>query len=80
MKPRPFDYVQAETVEEALTSLAQAGEDVTVLAGGQTLIAMLNLRLRLPERTHLFLQAALQAIERQRANSVYHRCEVFGTG
>lgn len=49
MKPRPFDYVQAETVEEALTSLAQAGEDVTVLAGGQTLIAMLNLRLAAPE-------------------------------
>ena len=45
MKPRPFDYVRPDTVEEALAVLAEHGEDARVLAGGQTLIAMLNLRL-----------------------------------
>ncbi len=44
MKPRPFDYVRPDTVEEALAVLAEHGEDARVLAGGQTLIAMLNLR------------------------------------
>jgi 2-furoyl-CoA dehydrogenase FAD binding subunit len=44
MKPRPFDYARPDTVEEALALLAEHGEDARVLAGGQTLIAMLNLR------------------------------------
>ena len=45
MKPRPFDYVRPETVEEAIAVLAEHGEEARVLAGGQTLLAMLNLRL-----------------------------------
>jgi len=45
MKPRPFDYVRPETVDEALAVLAEHGEAARVLAGGQSLIAMLNLRL-----------------------------------
>jgi 2-furoyl-CoA dehydrogenase FAD binding subunit len=44
MKPRPFDYIRPETVDEALALLAEHGEDARILAGGQTLIAMLNLR------------------------------------
>ena len=44
MKPRPFDYARPDTVEEALALLAEYGDDARVLAGGQTLIAMLNLR------------------------------------
>jgi 2-furoyl-CoA dehydrogenase FAD binding subunit len=44
VKPRPFDYVQADTVEETLDVLAEQGEDARILAGGQTLLAMLNLR------------------------------------
>jgi 2-furoyl-CoA dehydrogenase FAD binding subunit len=44
MKPRPFDYVRPDTVEEVLALLAEHGEDARVLAGGQTLLAMLNLR------------------------------------
>jgi 2-furoyl-CoA dehydrogenase FAD binding subunit len=44
VKPRPFDYVRPDTVEEALAVLAEHGDDARVLAGGQTLIAMLNLR------------------------------------
>ncbi len=48
MKPAPFDYAQPETVEEALSALAQYGEDIRVLAGGQSLGAMLNMRLLKP--------------------------------
>ena len=44
MKPRPFDYMRPETIDEALALLAEHGEDARILAGGQTLIAMLNLR------------------------------------
>jgi 2-furoyl-CoA dehydrogenase FAD binding subunit len=45
MKPRPFDYACPDTIDEALALLAEYGDDARVLAGGQTLIAMLNLRL-----------------------------------
>lgn len=45
MKPRPFDYVRPETVEEVLALLAEYGDDARILAGGQSLIPMLNLRL-----------------------------------
>jgi 2-furoyl-CoA dehydrogenase FAD binding subunit len=45
MKPRPFDYIRPDTVEEALAVLAEHGEEARILAGGQTLIAMLNLRI-----------------------------------
>lgn len=44
MKPRPFDYVRPDTVEEALDILAEQADDARILAGGQTLVAMLNLR------------------------------------
>ena len=49
MKPRPFDYVRPDTVDEVIESLAEHGDDARVLAGGQTLLAMLNLRLVAPE-------------------------------
>jgi 2-furoyl-CoA dehydrogenase FAD binding subunit len=45
MKPRPFDYVQPDTVEEAVALLAEYGDDARILAGGQSLVPMLNLRL-----------------------------------
>jgi 2-furoyl-CoA dehydrogenase FAD binding subunit len=45
MKPRPFDYVRPQTAEEAIALLAEYGDDARILAGGQSLIAMLNLRL-----------------------------------
>lgn len=45
MKPRPFDYVRPDTVDEALALLAEYGDDARILAGGQSLLAMLNLRL-----------------------------------
>lgn len=45
MKPRPFDYVRVDSVDEAADVLAEHGEAARVLAGGQSLLAMLNLRL-----------------------------------
>jgi CO/xanthine dehydrogenase FAD-binding subunit len=47
VKPAPFAYSAPETVEEVVALL---GEDVRVLAGGQSLVPLLNLRLARPER------------------------------
>jgi carbon-monoxide dehydrogenase medium subunit len=48
MKPAPFDYVAPGTIEEACTLLAEAGGGATVLAGGQTLMPLLALRMSQP--------------------------------
>ena len=48
MKPVPFAYCRAETLDEALDLLAEFGEDAAVLAGGMSLGAMLNMRLVRP--------------------------------
>ena len=45
MKPAEFDYLRAESPEEALEALSRHGEDARVLAGGQSLMPMLNMRL-----------------------------------
>jgi 2-furoyl-CoA dehydrogenase FAD binding subunit len=45
MKPRPFDYARPDTVDEVLALLAEYGDDARILAGGQSLVPMLNLRL-----------------------------------
>jgi aerobic carbon-monoxide dehydrogenase medium subunit len=47
--PAPFRYVRPTTVEEALQAIAEGGEDVKVLAGGQSLIPVMRLRLAAPE-------------------------------
>jgi 2-furoyl-CoA dehydrogenase FAD binding subunit len=49
MKPAPFDYVRAETVEEVLAVLASEGSDAQIIAGGQSLMPMLNTRLAKPK-------------------------------
>ena len=48
MKPAPFDYLRATSTQHALEALAQTGEDARVLAGGQSLMAVLNMRLTQP--------------------------------
>jgi carbon-monoxide dehydrogenase medium subunit len=48
MKPAPFEYFAPETIEEALSHLAQHGYDAKPLAGGQSLIPMMNFRLAQP--------------------------------
>jgi carbon-monoxide dehydrogenase medium subunit len=44
VKPAPFDYVRASSVEEAVAALAASNGDAKVLAGGQSLVPMLNFR------------------------------------
>lgn len=48
MKPAPFEYHAPTTIEQALSLLAEHGYDAKVLAGGQSLIPMMNFRLAQP--------------------------------
>ena len=48
MKPAPFQYVRPSSVSDALAALARYRDDAKVLAGGQSLIALMNLRLVKP--------------------------------
>lgn len=67
MKPGPFSYQRAATLEDALTTLRQHGPEARILAGGQSLVAMLNMRLATPaivvDIMHL---AALGDVRRER--------------
>jgi 2-furoyl-CoA dehydrogenase FAD binding subunit len=49
MKPAPFDYLRAETVDEAVEALRQEGGDARIIAGGQSLMPMLAMRLARPK-------------------------------
>ncbi len=48
MIPAQFDYVSPSTLEEALSALAEAGEDAKIIAGGQSLLPVLRMRLNVP--------------------------------
>lgn len=48
MKPAPFEYFAPTTVDEALACLTEYGYDAKVLAGGQSLVPMMNFRLAQP--------------------------------
>jgi carbon-monoxide dehydrogenase medium subunit len=48
MKPSAFDYVRARSPQQVFDLLAQHGDDARVLAGGQTLLPALNMRLSAP--------------------------------
>jgi carbon-monoxide dehydrogenase medium subunit len=48
LKPAPFDYVAPRTVAEAVDHLARHGDDARVLAGGQSLVRLMNTRLATP--------------------------------
>jgi CO/xanthine dehydrogenase FAD-binding subunit len=50
VKPPPFAYHRAGSVDETLALLAEHGDDAKVLAGGQSLVPLLNFRLARPER------------------------------
>ena len=49
MKPSNFDYVKPKTLEETLTLLGDGGRDSVELAGGQSLMPTLNMRLSAPD-------------------------------
>lgn len=48
MKPHSFKYLHPDSLEEALENLATHGEDAKILAGGQSLMPLLNMRLARP--------------------------------
>jgi aerobic carbon-monoxide dehydrogenase medium subunit len=48
MIPASFDYVRPSTVEDAVAALGEAGEDAKALAGGQSLLPLLRMRLAYP--------------------------------
>ncbi|HSF31582.1 MAG TPA: xanthine dehydrogenase family protein subunit M [Candidatus Tectomicrobia bacterium] len=48
MKPAPFEYFAPADLEEALELLAQYGDEAKILAGGQSLMPLLNMRLARP--------------------------------
>jgi len=49
MKPARFDYIRTETLAEAHAALAADGNDARVIAGGQSLLPMLSMRLARPK-------------------------------
>jgi carbon-monoxide dehydrogenase medium subunit len=49
VKPAPFEYVRVASVDEAVTALAEREGEARLLAGGQSLVPLLNMRLLQPE-------------------------------
>ena len=49
MIPATFDYISPASVEEALSALSEHGDDAKILAGGQSLLPVLRMRLNAPE-------------------------------
>ena len=49
MKPAPFEYHRPATVTDAVAVMAELGDSAKVLAGGQSLVPMLSMRLAAPE-------------------------------
>ena len=49
MKPAAFDYIRADSADEVVQILAEYGDDARILAGGQSLMAALNMRLTQPK-------------------------------
>lgn len=48
MKPAPFEYIAPESIEQAVAALVQYGDEAKILAGGQSLMPLLNMRLATP--------------------------------
>ncbi|WP_315764340.1 MULTISPECIES: xanthine dehydrogenase family protein subunit M [unclassified Bradyrhizobium] len=82
MKARAFSYFRAETIEQALDAHARAGDDARFIAGGQSLVPALSLRLQAPrlliDITHI---AELRGVERQgdflRIGALTRHCEML---
>ena len=82
MKPAPFEYYAPTSVDEALSLLTRYSSDAKLLAGGQSLVPLLSLRLaqpavlidlnRMPELAYIRSDGngvAIGAMTRQRASS-----------
>jgi aerobic carbon-monoxide dehydrogenase medium subunit len=66
VKPSAFEYLAPETTGEAVDALAEYGDEATILAGGQSLIPMMNLRIAAPQVLIDIMRAAeLDVIRRE---------------
>lgn len=71
MKPGSFELLQPTTRAEALEALAEAPDDTVILAGGQSLVPLMNMRFVIAERVlDLNLVAEIGQIERQNGSVV----------
>ena len=82
MKPAPFDYVAPTSIEEAISHLSQGAGDAVILAGGQTLMPLLALRMNTPSLViDINRIDALKGVARDegamRIASVTRQCEVI---
>jgi 2-furoyl-CoA dehydrogenase FAD binding subunit len=69
MKPAAFDYVRAGHLDEVLDGLAREGGDARIIAGGQSLMPMLNMRLARPKTLiDIMRLPELARIERKNGN------------
>jgi 2-furoyl-CoA dehydrogenase FAD binding subunit len=68
MKPAAFDYVRADSPDEVAHHLAQFGDEARILAGGQSLIPILNMRLAQPS-VLVDLSRSREMVEVQRKES-----------
>ena len=66
MKPAPFEYVRAGSLDEALAALAEGGDDAKPIAGGQSLVPALNMRLVRPSLLVDLNRAGLDGDRRER--------------
>ncbi len=53
MKPAPFAYHRPRSVAEAVALLAELGDEAKILAGGLSLVPMMNFRLASPPRSSM---------------------------
>jgi carbon-monoxide dehydrogenase medium subunit len=66
MIPAEFDYTAAESLEDAIKSLVDGGEDAKLIAGGHSLIPLMKLRLAAPSLlVDLRKVPGLHGVERQ---------------
>lgn len=77
MKPVDFCLHQPETADEAMALLARYADDAKVLAGGQSLVPLLNFRLARPE--HLVDIGRIEALTRVRTESPARAGQAPGT-
>ncbi|MGL6280645.1 MAG: FAD binding domain-containing protein, partial [Gaiella sp.] len=71
MKPPPFAYARASTLEDALALLEEAGPDARPIAGGQSLVPLLAYRLARPSHlVDIDRVPGLEAIEEEADGSL----------
>jgi carbon-monoxide dehydrogenase medium subunit len=73
MKPPPFEYHRPSTIDETVRLLAELGDGAKVLAGGQSLVPMLNLRLT--DLDHLVDIARIEELQ-----GIEHRADALWIG